>query len=84
MIFSAKLVCIFQLTNMLKLQINGGMKNIFDMFQKDPMLAIFVIRWYIYGPSMPRMVKISFFLYFSIKDGTFAKILMNEIIMMDL
>jgi outer membrane receptor for ferrienterochelin and colicins len=46
----------FQLTNMLRLQINGGVRNIFDQFQKDLDRGKYRDSEYIYGPSLPRMV----------------------------
>lgn len=45
----------FQLTKLLKLQINGGMKNIFDRFQKDLEVGKLRDAGYIYGPSLPRL-----------------------------
>ena len=46
----------FQLTKLMKLQISGGMKNIFDRFQKDPDKGKLRDAGYVYGPAMPRMV----------------------------
>jgi len=51
----------FSLSNQLQLQLSGGMKNIFDQYQKDPDVGNLRDAGYIYGPSMPRIV------YFGVK-----------------
>ena len=46
----------FRLTKLLKLQISGGVKNLFDQFQEDLEVGKLRDAGYIYGPSTPRMV----------------------------
>ena len=46
----------FQLTPLLRLRISGGVRNIFDQFQKDLDVGPLRDSGFIYGPSMPRMV----------------------------
>jgi outer membrane receptor for ferrienterochelin and colicins len=46
----------FRITNELRLQVNGGVKNIFDSFQKDLDKGKNRDAGYIYGPSMPRLL----------------------------
>ena len=53
----------FRLTNIINLEVNAGVKNIFDAYQRD-------IDWgagrdssYIYGPSMPRTYFVGVKLY---------------------
>ncbi|MBE9487598.1 MAG: TonB-dependent receptor [Bacteroidetes bacterium] len=44
----------FKLTNSIKLQLNAGVKNMFDSFQKDLDFGASKDAGYIYGPSAPR------------------------------
>lgn len=44
----------FRLSNSIGLEINGGVKNIFDAYQKDIDAGPFRDSVYIYGPMMPR------------------------------
>lgn len=45
----------FHLTPTIGLEINGGVKNLFDSFQPDPDFGATKDAGYVYGPSMPRM-----------------------------
>ena len=49
-----KLSYTFSLTNLINLEINGGVKNIFDAYQTDLDWGAGRDSTYIYGPSMPR------------------------------
>ena len=44
----------FRLSNSIGLEINGGVKNIFDAYQNDIDAGPFRDSVYIYGPMMPR------------------------------
>lgn len=46
----------FSLSSQVTLQISGGVKNIFDRYQKDLDVGILKDAGYIYGPAMPRLV----------------------------
>lgn len=48
----------FQLTNIVKLQLNGGVKNIFNSYQKDFDKGMDRDSKYIYGPQLPRSLVI--------------------------
>lgn len=52
--FNAKLNYTFVLNEHLKLQINGGVQNIFNAFQKDLDKGIYRDSGYFYGPTQPR------------------------------
>ena len=49
-----KLNYTFQLTDLIRLEINGGIKNIFDAYQNDIDKGAGRDSAYVYGPSMPR------------------------------
>jgi outer membrane receptor for ferrienterochelin and colicins len=51
-----KLSCHFHINKMLELEVNGGVKNLFDSFQKDLDVGQLKDAAYIYGPSFPRMI----------------------------
>ena len=51
----------FQLSQTLKMEVNAGVKNMFDQFQKDIDNGAFRDSEYIYGPRMPRTI------YFGVK-----------------
>jgi outer membrane receptor for ferrienterochelin and colicins len=51
-----KLACHFHLGKMLEFEVNGGIKNLFDSFQKDLDAGQLKDAAYVYGPSFPRMV----------------------------
>lgn len=53
----------FNLTDLVKLEINAGVKNIFDAFQSDLDLGAGRDSAYIYGPSMPRTYFVGVKLY---------------------
>lgn len=53
----------FNLTDLVKLEINAGVKNIFDAFQSDIDLGAGRDSAYIYGPSMPRTYFVGVKLY---------------------
>ena len=50
----AKLSYTFRLTNLINLEVNAGVKNIFDAYQQDVDLGAGRDSAYIYGPSLPR------------------------------
>ena len=52
--FGFKLSYTFSLSNVVKLEVNAGMKNIFDSYQRDIDLGAGRDSAYIYGPAMPR------------------------------
>ena len=52
----AKLAYNFKLTSQTSIEINGGVKNIFDAYQKDLDYGINKDASYVYGPAMPRMI----------------------------
>ena len=52
--FNAKLNYTFVLNEHVKLQINGGVQNIFNEFQKDLDKGVFRDSGYFYGPTQPR------------------------------
>ena len=52
--FGARLAYRFQLTQAIALEVNGGVKNIFDSFQKDLDKGEFRDSGYFYGPTQPR------------------------------
>jgi len=58
---NTKIAYTFLLPNKLNIQLNGGIQNIFDNYQKDFDKGIFRDAGYIYGPSRPRT------LFFGIK-----------------
>lgn len=45
----------FRLSSQVTMQINGGVKNVFDAYQKDIDKGMLRDAKYIYGPAMPRM-----------------------------
>lgn len=49
-----KLSYTFRLTNIINLEVNAGIKNIFDAYQRDIDLGAGRDSAYIYGPSLPR------------------------------
>lgn len=55
----------FKLTDIIKMQLNGGIKNVFNSYQKDFDTGIDRDPAYIYGPLNPRTI------YFSLKFGSF-------------
>ncbi len=50
-----KLAYTFRLSDLIRLEVNGGVKNLLDQFQKDLDRGMKKDAGYIYGPSMPRM-----------------------------
>jgi outer membrane receptor for ferrienterochelin and colicins len=50
-----KLAYIFRLPAAIALEINGGVKNIFDSYQPDADFGAAKDAGYVYGPTMPRM-----------------------------
>lgn len=50
-----KLAYTFRLTDLIRLEVNGGIKNVLDQFQKDLDRGVKKDAGYIYGPAMPRM-----------------------------
>ncbi len=52
--FGAKLAYTFRVSNMFDLEINGGVKNIFDSYQRDLEVGENKDAGYTYGPSLPR------------------------------
>jgi outer membrane receptor for ferrienterochelin and colicins len=52
--FGFKVGYTFHLTNIINLEVNAGVKNIFDAYQPDIDLGAGRDSAYIYGPSMPR------------------------------
>jgi outer membrane receptor for ferrienterochelin and colicins len=59
----AKLSCHFHLSKTVELEVNGGVKNLFDSFQEDLDSGQMKDAAYVYGPSFPRMV------FFGVKMG---------------
>ena len=55
-----KLNYTFLLNHHLKLQLNGGVQNIFNSFQKDLGKGEFRDSGYFYGPTQPRTIFIGF------------------------
>ena len=55
----------FRLTEIIKVQLNGGIKNILNSFQSDFDKGIDRDPSYIYGPLNPQTI------YFSLKFGSF-------------
>ena len=53
----------FHLTRIINLEINAGVKNIFDMYQKDIDVGAGRDSAYIYGPSLPRTYFVGVKLY---------------------
>jgi outer membrane receptor for ferrienterochelin and colicins len=53
----------FHLGKTTELELSGGVKNIFDSFQKDLDAGQMKDAAYVYGPSFPRMV------FFGVKIG---------------
>ena len=51
-----KLAYDFRITDMATLQVNFGMKNVFDQFQKDLDKGMMRDAGYIYGPLLPRTI----------------------------
>ena len=49
-----KLSYTFNLTDLIRLEINGGIKNIFDAYQNDIDKGAGRDSAYVYGPSLPR------------------------------
>lgn len=43
-----------RLTKQLHLEINGGVKNVFDSYQKDIDYGVSKDGAYVYGPALPR------------------------------
>ena len=58
---SCKIACNFSLSDNVILQLNAGIKNIFNSFQKDFDRGEFRDAGYLYGPTLPRTV------YFGVK-----------------
>lgn len=52
--FGLKVGYTFRLSNVINLEINAGVKNIFDSYQKDIDMGAGRDSAYIYGPSLPR------------------------------
>jgi outer membrane receptor for ferrienterochelin and colicins len=52
--FNLKLNYTFLLSEHLKVQLNGGVQNIFNAFQKDLDKGTFRDSGYFYGPTQPR------------------------------
>ena len=52
--FGCKLSYTFSLSNVVNLEINAGVKNIFDSYQRDIDMGAGRDSAYIYGPAMPR------------------------------
>jgi outer membrane receptor for ferrienterochelin and colicins len=52
----AKLAYHFHISKMLEVEVNGGVKNLFDSFQKDLDAGQMKDSAYIYGPAFPRMM----------------------------
>ena len=52
--FGVKVGYTFHLTNIINLEVNAGVKNIFDSYQKDLDVGAGRDSAYIYGPSLPR------------------------------
>ncbi len=63
--FSAKLAYNFKIGNGLTLQVNGGIQNIFNSFQKDFDKGMERDAGYMYGPGLPRTI------FMGIKVGMF-------------
>lgn len=61
--FNAKLNYTFVLNDHLKIQLNGGVQNIFNAFQKDLDKGTFRDSGYFYGPTQPRTYFIGFKLF---------------------
>ena len=52
--FNVKLNYTFVLNEHVKLQLNGGVQNIFNAFQEDLDRGVFRDSGYFYGPTQPR------------------------------
>ena len=52
--FGVKVAYTFDLTEIIRLEINAGVKNIFDSYQRDIDMGAGRDSAYIYGPSLPR------------------------------
>ena len=52
--FGCKLSYTFSLSDVVRLEINGGVKNIFDSYQRDIDMGAGRDSAYIYGPALPR------------------------------
>ena len=52
--FGVKLGYTFRLSDTLRLELNAGVKNIFDSFQRDIDMGAGRDSAYIYGPALPR------------------------------
>jgi outer membrane receptor for ferrienterochelin and colicins len=52
--FGCKLSYTFSLSNVVNLEINAGVKNIFDSYQRDIDMGPGRDSAYIYGPALPR------------------------------
>jgi outer membrane receptor for ferrienterochelin and colicins len=52
--FGAKVSYIFRLTSIINLEVNVGVKNIFDSYQDDLDIGAGRDSAYVYGPSLPR------------------------------
>ena len=50
-----KLAYTFRIGKAVNLEVNTGVKNIFDAYQKDLDYGAFKDADYVYGPSLPRM-----------------------------
>ena len=52
--FGFKLSYTFSLSNVVNLEVNAGMKNVFDLYQRDLDMGAGRDSAYIYGPALPR------------------------------
>ena len=52
--FGVKVSYTFHLTNVINLEVNAGVKNIFDSYQRDIDVGAGRDSAYIYGPALPR------------------------------
>jgi outer membrane receptor for ferrienterochelin and colicins len=52
--FGIKLAYTFRLSDIINLEVNAGVKNIFDEYQPDIDLGAGRDSTYIYGPALPR------------------------------
>ena len=61
--FNVKLNYTFVLNDHLKIQLNGGVQNIFNAFQQDLDKGTYRDSGYFYGPTQPRTYFIGFKLF---------------------
>ena len=52
--FGFKVAYTFRLTNIINLEVNAGIKNVFDSYQRDIDVGAGRDSAYIYGPALPR------------------------------